>query len=97
MAPLDFTSTNTVFFVKGDPDDAYYRVFHSRGGANELSGGFSNPTVDGLLEEGEATIDAQKRTFTFPWQMRWLKELVLRAPEAMVRRMAPPSRTQSSK
>jgi peptide/nickel transport system substrate-binding protein len=57
----DFTSTNTGFFPKVDPDDAYYRVFHSKGGANELSGGFSNPAADRLLEEGEATVDEKKR------------------------------------
>jgi peptide/nickel transport system substrate-binding protein len=58
---MDFTSTNTNFFPKVDPDDAYYRYFHSRGGANELSGGYANPAVDKLLEEGEATVDAAKR------------------------------------
>ena len=57
----DFTSTNTNFFPKVDPDDAYYRVFHSRGGANELSGGYANPAADKLLEEGEGTIDPAKR------------------------------------
>jgi peptide/nickel transport system substrate-binding protein len=57
----DFASTNTVFFVKGDPDDAYYRVFHSKGGANELSGGFANSAADKLLEEGESTVDPKKR------------------------------------
>ena len=58
---LDFTSTNTNFFPKVDPDDAYYRYFHSKGGANELSGGFANPTADKLLEEGEVTVDTGKR------------------------------------
>jgi ABC-type transport system substrate-binding protein len=58
---LDFTSTNTNFFPKVDPDDAYYRYFHSKGGANELSGGYSNPAADKLLEEGETTVDAGKR------------------------------------
>jgi peptide/nickel transport system substrate-binding protein len=57
----DYTSTNTNFFPKVDPDDAYYRYFHSKGGANELSGGFANPAADKLLEEGEATVDAGKR------------------------------------
>ena len=57
----DYTSTNTNFFPKVDPDDAYYRYFHSKGGANELSGGYANPAADKLLEEGEATIDAAKR------------------------------------
>ena len=58
---MDFTSTNTNFFPKVDPDDAYYRYFHSKGGANELSGGYANPAADKLLEEGEATVDAGKR------------------------------------
>jgi peptide/nickel transport system substrate-binding protein len=58
---LDFTSTNTNFFPKVDPDDAYYRYFHSKGGANELSGGYANPAADKLLEEGEATVDPGKR------------------------------------
>ena len=58
---MDFTSTNTNFFPKVDPDDAYYRYFHSKGGANELSGGYANPAADKLLEEGEVTVDAGKR------------------------------------
>jgi peptide/nickel transport system substrate-binding protein len=58
---LDFTSTNTGFFPKGDPDDAYFRYFHSKGGANELSGGYANPAVDRLLEEAEATVDDKRR------------------------------------
>jgi peptide/nickel transport system substrate-binding protein len=58
---MDFTSTNTNFFPKVDPDDAYYRYFHSKGGANELSGGYANPAADRLLEDGEATVDAGKR------------------------------------
>ena len=45
----DYTSTNTNFFPKVDPDDAYYRYFHSKGGANELSGGYANPAADKLL------------------------------------------------
>src|SRR4030095_16022547 len=58
---MDFTSTNTNFFPKVDPDDAYYRYFHSKGGANELSGGYANPVADKLLEDGEALVDAGKR------------------------------------
>ena len=58
---MDFTSTNTNFFPKVDPDDGYYRYFHSKGGANELSGGYANPAADKLLEEGEATVDPAKR------------------------------------
>jgi peptide/nickel transport system substrate-binding protein len=62
---MDFTSTNTNFFPKVDPDDAYYRYFHSKGGANELSGGYANPAADKLLEEGEATVDPGKRAETY--------------------------------
>jgi peptide/nickel transport system substrate-binding protein len=62
---LDFTSTNTGFFPKGDPDDAYFRYFHSKGGANELSGGYANPEVDRLLEEAEATVDDRRRADTY--------------------------------
>jgi peptide/nickel transport system substrate-binding protein len=58
---IDFVSTNTGFFPKGDPDDAYFRYFHSKGGANELSGGYANPTADRLLEEAEATVDDKRR------------------------------------
>jgi peptide/nickel transport system substrate-binding protein len=58
---MDFTSSNTNFFPKVDPDDAYYRYFHSTGDANELSGGYANPIADKLLEDGEATIDPAKR------------------------------------
>jgi peptide/nickel transport system substrate-binding protein len=58
---IDFVSTNTGLFPKGDPDDAYFRYFHSKGGANELSGGYANPTVDRLLEEAEATVEEKKR------------------------------------
>jgi peptide/nickel transport system substrate-binding protein len=58
---VDFVSTNTGLFPKGDPDDAYFRYFHSKGGANELSGGYANATVDRLLEEAEATVDEKKR------------------------------------
>ena len=54
-------SAGSAFFPKVDPDDAYYRYFHSKGGANELSGGYANPAADKLLEEGESTVDAAKR------------------------------------
>jgi peptide/nickel transport system substrate-binding protein len=69
---MDFTSTNTNFFPKVDPDDAYYRYFHSKGGANELSGGYANPAADKLLEEGEATVDPGKRAEAY----RRLVELI---------------------
>lgn len=38
-------------------------------------------------------IEARKRTFTFPWQMNLLKEVMFRAPEAWIRRLAPAART----
>jgi peptide/nickel transport system substrate-binding protein len=69
---MDFTSTNTNFFPKVDPDDAYYRYFHSKGGANELSGGYANPAADKLLEESEATVEAGKRAEAY----RRLVELI---------------------
>jgi hypothetical protein len=34
---------------------------HSKGGADELSGGHANPEADKLLEAGEARVDAAKR------------------------------------
>jgi short-subunit dehydrogenase len=41
-------------------------------------------------------IEARKRTYTFPWQMNLLKELMVRAPESLIRRLAPAPRTRSS-
>ncbi len=41
-------------------------------------------------------IEARKRTYTFPWQMNALKEVMTRAPESVIRRLAPPPRTHSS-
>ena len=37
-------------------------------------------------------IEARRNTFTFPWQMNLLKEVLVRAPESLVRRFAPKSR-----
>jgi hypothetical protein len=42
-----------------------------------------------------AAIEARRRTFTFPWQMNVLKEAMLRAPEWLVRRVAPKPCDQS--
>ena len=53
--------------------------------------------VDKAVAYMTGAIAAQKRTYTFPWQMNLLKEVLTRAPEAVVRRMAPASRTQSSR
>jgi short-subunit dehydrogenase len=37
-------------------------------------------------------IEARKRTYTFPWQMNILKELLSRAPETWIRKFAPQRR-----
>jgi len=42
-------------------------------------------------------IESRKRTYTFPWQMNLLKEVMARAPESVIRMMAPAPRTRSSK
>lgn len=39
-------------------------------------------------------IDRRARTYTFPWQMNLLKGVLRRAPESMVRRLAPPPRSR---
>jgi short-subunit dehydrogenase len=41
-------------------------------------------------------IERRADTVTFPWQMNALKELITRAPESLVRRMAPPARAKNS-
>ena len=61
-----------------------------------------NPDMFFVLEVDEAVgimaraIAARKNTVTFPWQMNLLKEVVTRAPEALMRKAAPRPRTQSS-
>lgn len=40
-------------------------------------------------------IEARRTTYTFPWQMRLLKEVVVRAPEWLLRRVAPAPRQRS--
>jgi short-subunit dehydrogenase len=40
-------------------------------------------------------IESRRNTFTFPWQMNLLKELIVRAPESLLRRLAPSPREQS--
>jgi hypothetical protein len=42
-----------------------------------------------------AAIEARRNTVTFPWQMNLLKELLVRAPEPLLRRFAPRPREQS--
>jgi hypothetical protein len=41
-------------------------------------------------------IEEQRATFTFPWQMNVLKEVLTRAPEWFVRRTAPKPRDRST-
>jgi hypothetical protein len=41
-------------------------------------------------------IESRKNTYTFPWQMNLLKEVMARVPEPVIRRLAPPARTRSS-
>jgi short-subunit dehydrogenase len=40
-------------------------------------------------------IEARRKTFSFPWQMRLLTELIVRVPESWLRRFAPRPRERS--
>lgn len=51
--------------------------------------------VDRAVEYMVGAIESHERTFTFPWQMNWMKELLVRAPESWIRRLAPAPRTRS--
>jgi len=51
--------------------------------------------VDRAVEYMVDAIEARKRTYTFPWQMNLLKEVMFRAPEAWIRKFAPPAHTRS--
>jgi short-subunit dehydrogenase len=53
--------------------------------------------VPRAVEYMVSAIESRKRTYTFPWQMNALKELMARAPEPVIRMLAPPARTRSSK
>ena len=61
-----------------------------------------NPSMMFVIEVSEAVrymvsaIEARKKTYTFPWQMNLLKEVMARVPEPVIRRLAPPARTRSS-
>jgi len=44
-----------------------------------------------------SAIDRDARNHTFPWQMNLLKEVVKRAPESLIRRLAPAPRPTSMK
>ncbi len=52
-------------------------------------------SLDRAVEYMVGAIEARKRTYTFPWQMNLLKELMFRAPEAWIRGFAPAPRTRS--
>jgi peptide/nickel transport system substrate-binding protein len=57
----DFDVFDDSYFPKIDPDDAYYRYFHTNGGV-WLDGGFwSNPELDQLLDAGRVETNVQKR------------------------------------
>jgi short-subunit dehydrogenase len=60
-----------------------------------------NPGMMFVIDVPEAVasmvraIEAHRRTYTFPWQMNLLKEVMARAPESLIRRLAPAPRTRS--
>lgn len=51
--------------------------------------------LDDAVRAMAGAIEARRNTFTFPWQMNVLKELLARAPEWVVRRAAPRPRERS--
>lgn len=51
--------------------------------------------LDDAVRAIVGAIDSRRNTFTFPWQMSLLKELIVRAPESLLRRLAPRPREQS--
>ena len=52
--------------------------------------------VPGAVRYMVRGIEARENTYTFPWQMNLLKEVMARVPEPVIRRLAPPARTRSS-
>ncbi len=42
-----------------------------------------------------AAIAARKKTFSFPWQMRWMSVLFKHGPESLIRKLAPAARTKA--
>ena len=52
--------------------------------------------VPRAVEYMVGAIESRKRTYTYPWQMNLLKEVMARVPESVIRRLAPPPRTSSS-
>ncbi len=51
--------------------------------------------VDQAVHSMVSAIDRRRGTFTFPWQMNLLKEVVTRLPEFSLRKFAPKPRTKS--
>jgi short-subunit dehydrogenase len=51
--------------------------------------------LDDAVRAIAGAIDARRHTFTFPWQMNVLKEVMARVPESLVRRFAPKPRDRS--
>jgi short-subunit dehydrogenase len=62
-----------------------------------------NPSMFFVMRVEEAVdamvraVDRRARVSTFPWQMRLLRPVLGLAPEALVRKLAPKSRTESSR
>ena len=60
-----------------------------------------NPSMMFVIDVDEAVdcmsgaIEARKKTYSFPWQMNLMKELMVRLPESWLRRISPPPRTRS--
>ena len=52
--------------------------------------------VPRAVEYMVGAIETRKNTYTFPWQMNLLKEVMARVPEPMIRRLSPAPRTRSS-
>jgi short-subunit dehydrogenase len=48
--------------------------------------------LDDAIRLMHDAIDDKRTTYTFPWQMRLARHVLMRAPEWLVRRMAPPPR-----
>jgi short-subunit dehydrogenase len=61
-----------------------------------------NPSMMFVIDVPQAVdymvgaIESRKRTYTFPWQMNLLKEVMTRAPEPVIRLISPAPRTRSS-
>lgn len=61
-----------------------------------MKGMFFLVELDDAVREIAGAIDARRATYTFPWQMNLLSRLMAVAPEWLLRRAAPPPRTQGS-